>query len=151
MWQKLAAKWHELDWARRLILLEAAWTLLAAQAAVHLLPFHWLTPGFGRLGESERVIPLTPAQVWQAQQIGWAVRALARHFPWDSKCLAQAITGKWMLQRRGLTSTLYLGVDHGKKNWLEAHAWLVCGNEILTGERQHERFVVIAAFTEEPR
>jgi hypothetical protein len=56
-----------------------------------------------------------------------------------------------MLQRRGLPSVLYLGVDHGSggKAWLEAHAWLCCGADFVTGEQQHERFKVLAAFSED--
>ncbi len=151
MWQKLAAKWRGLDWAHRFTLLEAAWTLAAAQAAVRLLPFRWLTPRLGRLGDPGINPPLTPEQAQQAQRVGWAVRVLARYLPWDARCLAQAIAGKWMLKRRGLPSTLYLGVDRGQEQWLEAHAWLSCGDEILTGEPQHTRFKVIAAFSEGDR
>jgi len=148
---KLADKWLELDWARRFALFEAAWTLVAAQAAIRLLPFRWISPGLGHLAEANDASPqLSPQQALQAQRIGWAVQALAHRLPWDSRCLAQAVAGKWMLQRRGLPSTLYLGVSHGQENWLEAHAWLRCGAEFVTGEQQHARFKVIAAFTEDP-
>jgi hypothetical protein len=148
---KLAGKWLELDWARRFALFEAAWTLAAAQAAIRLLPFRWISPGLGHLADANAASPLlSPQQALQAQRIGWAVQALARRLPWDSRCLAQAVAGKWMLQRRGLPSTLYLGVSHGQENWLEAHAWLRCGDEFVTGEQQHARFKVIAAFTEDP-
>ena len=56
-----------------------------------------------------------------------------------------------MLQRRGLPGTLYLGVErvHDGEKWLEANAWLRYGTDIITGERQHERFKVLAAFTED--
>lgn len=151
MSQKLASKWLELDWAHRFALFEAAWTLTAAQAAVRLLPFRWISPGLGHLvGANSGSPPLSPEQALQAQRVGWAVQALACRLPWDSRCLAQAVAGKWMLQRRGLPSTLYLGVSRGQENWLEAHAWLRCGDEFVTGERQHARFKVIAAFTEDP-
>ena len=148
MWRKLASRWFELDWAQRMALFEAAWTLIAAQAAVKLIPFGRIAPSLGRLGASHPLTPLSPAQVLQAQRVGWAVRSLAHYLPWDAKCLAQAIAAKWMLRRRGLPSTFYLGVDHGQEQWLDAHAWLRCGDEIITGEPQHERFKVIAAFTE---
>lgn len=149
MWQKLARKWRALQWAQRFILLEAAFTLLVALAAVRLLPFRWIAPRLGRQAVPDNQVPLSPERAQEAQSVGWAVQALSRYLPWDPRCLAQAIAAKWMLQRRGLTSTLYLGVDHGKEQWLEAHAWLSCGNEILTGEPQHERFIIIAAFTED--
>jgi len=147
----MVAKWISLDWSQRLILLEAACYLAAAQIAVHFLSFHWIAPRLGSLGEASIERSISQEQQREAQQVGWAVTALARYFPWDAKCLAQAVAGKWMLQRRGIPSTLYLGVEriHGGEKWLEAHAWLRCGTDIVTGEPQHERFKVLTAFTEE--
>ena len=86
----------------------------------------------------------------ESELIGWSIRILTRFLPWDTKCLAQAIGGSWMLQRRNLPSTLYLGVNnnHSKEKWLEAHAWLRCGNEFVTGESRFERFKVLVKFTE---
>jgi hypothetical protein len=79
------------------------------------------------------------------------VTAVVRYFPWDAKCLAQAVAGKWMLRRRGLPSSRYLDIDHGlgDEAWLVAHAWLRCGTEFVTGEPQHERFTVLAAYSED--
>ena len=147
----MVAKWSRLDWAQRLVLLEAALNLAAAQMAIRLLPFRWIAPRRESLEEASIERAINPEQQQEAQQVGWAIKALARYFPWDSKCLAQAVAGKWMLQRRGLPSTLYLGVErvHGGEKWLEAHAWLRCGTDIVTGERHHERFKVLAAFTED--
>jgi hypothetical protein len=140
-----------LDWSKRLVLLEAACYLAAAHFAVHILPFRWLAPRLGNLGEPSSEIQISQEQQRQAQQVGWAVTSLARYYPLDAKCLAQAVSGKWMLQRRSLPSTLFLGVErvHSGEKWLEAHAWLRCGTDIITGEQQHERFKVLAAFTEE--
>jgi hypothetical protein len=132
-------------------MLEAAWKLAVAHAAIHVLPFRWIAPRLGNLGEPTSNAELNEEQQRQAQLVGWAVTVLARHYPLDAKCLARAVAGKWMLHRRGLPSTLYLGVDRvssGEK-WLEAHAWLHCGTDIITGEQHHERFTVLAAFTEE--
>jgi len=145
------AKWIGFSWEQRLVLLEAACYLTAAQLAVHLLPFRWLAPRLGRMGGETNARSITAERQRQAQQVGWAVTALARRLPWDSKCLAQAVAGKWMLQRRGLPSILYLGIDHGsgEENWLVAHAWLLCGTDFVTGEPRHERFQVLATFSED--
>lgn len=61
--------------------------------------------------------------------IGWAVRAVAVRTPWTSTCLAQALAGVQMLRRRGITSTLTLGVALApdKTERMEAHAWLQHG------------------------
>lgn len=140
-----------MDWAQRLALLEAAWTLALVQIAVKLLPFRWIAPRLGSMDSAPSERPISLEQQQQAQKVGWAITSLARFLPWDAKCLIQALAGKWMLRRRGMPSTLYLGVDrgHSEEKWLEAHAWLRCGTDIITGERHHERFRVLAAFTED--
>ncbi len=143
------SKVRRLDWRQRWLLLEAGLTLAATQAAIRLLPFRWIVPRLGRRVDASPEEPVSAERVQQARQVGWAVQTLARFLPWDAKCLAQALAGKWMLQRRRLPSTLYLGVDRGQEKWLEAHAWLGCGTEIITGEPQHERFKIIAAFRED--
>jgi hypothetical protein len=143
------SKFWKLDWRQRWLLLEAGLTLAATQAAIRLLPSRWIISRLGHPVVASPEAPVSAEQVQRAQQVGWAVQALARFLPWDAKCLAQALAGKWMLQRRRLPSILYLGVDHGEEKWLEAHAWLGCGTEIITGEPQHKRFKIIAAFRED--
>lgn len=142
-------RFWRLDRERRLILLEAAWTVAAAQAALRLLSLRRLAPRLGRAVDPSLKAALTGDQLRRARLVGWAVERLSPRRPWRAKCLAQAVSAKWMLQRRGLPSTLYLGVDHGETTWLEAHAWLRCGGEFITGEPQHERFQVIASLTED--
>jgi hypothetical protein len=145
-------RFWQLERARRTALMEAAWSLAAAQIATRLLPFRWLAPRLGRLAASPAApelsasLGLSAEQALEAQRVGWAVQKLARYLPWDARCLAQAVAAQWMLRRRGLPGTLYLGVDRGQERWLEAHAWLRCGGQFVTGEPLHERFKVIAAF-----
>ena len=50
-----------------------------------------------------------------------------------------------MLRRRGLPGTLHLGVAK-EGNRMEAHAWLRCGDQIVTGGHELERFGVVARF-----
>ena len=142
-------KFWRLNLEQRFILLEAAWRLAVVLAALRLLSFRRIAPRLGRSIDPGGVKALSPPQLERARLAGWAVESLSRGLPWQVKCLAQAVSAKWMLQRRGLVSTLYLGVDHGQEKWLEAHAWLCCGAEFITGERQHERFKIIASFTED--
>jgi len=75
-----------------------------------------------------------------------AILTMSRHLPWESKCLVQAISGKMMLRRRQIPSTLYLGVAKKEDGDLNAHAWIRCGDRILTGARGHRQFTVVASF-----
>jgi hypothetical protein len=53
-----------------------------------------------------------------------------------------------MLKRRRIAATLYLGVAKKKDQpeQLAAHAWLRCGDAILTGAAGHRQFAVVAVF-----
>ena len=82
------------------------------------------------------------------RRVGWAVRAVGPRLPWDCKCLVQAMAAQRMLRRRGIRSTLYLGVARDDERALEAHAWLRSGNIILTGRRGHQRYAVVSSFAD---
>ena len=141
-------KWQSRSRAEQGLFLEAYVLLGAARLAVAFLPFTWLAASLGR-GLDQPGSAVEPGDLARARQVGWAVRTAAGHTPWASVCLPQAVTAKWMLRRRRIAGTLYLGVAKGgtPADGIRAHAWLRCGDEILTGERGHAGFVVISTFS----
>lgn len=142
------AKWRRRNRTERLLLLEAFVSLGVARLLVLLLPFRWLAASLGeRMGESPP--EATPADLRLALLIGQAVRSAANYTPWQSVCLPQAVAGQWMLKRRGIAATLYLGVTkaENRPEQLAAHSWLRCGTIILTGSVGHGEFTVVATFS----
>ncbi|MFN8467425.1 MAG: lasso peptide biosynthesis B2 protein [Caldilineaceae bacterium] len=134
----------------RWLLLQAAAWLGALRAAILVLPFRRIARLMGLApGENSAA---DPAQVARAVHIGWAVRTVAPRTPWQSVCLAQALAGAFLLRQRDLPGTVYLGVakEGSAANALTAHAWLRCGDAILTGAAGRERYTVIAAFSWPP-
>ncbi len=130
----------------RRLLVEAAACLVVARLAVLVVPFRWIAPRLGEtMGDSPAEDPADPELL---RRIGWAVATVSGNLPWKSRCLAEAIAGKAMLRRRGLPSTLYLGLAKDSQAALEAHAWLRCGSRILTGGGAREGYSVIASFAE---
>ncbi|MEI7847424.1 MAG: lasso peptide biosynthesis B2 protein [Chloroflexota bacterium] len=83
-----------------------------------------------------------------SKQIAWAISASARRTPWISTCLAQALACAILLRGWHIPGLVYLGLakDASSKGGYAAHAWLRCGDAILTGASGHERFQVIAVF-----
>ena len=75
---------------------------------------------------------------------------LARNLPWECQCLVQAVAGKAMLRRRSMPTTLYLGVAKDENARLCAHAWLRCGDVIVTGREGADRFSVVSTFGDCP-
>jgi hypothetical protein len=148
LWRR-ARKFLALPWASRACLLEALLALMAARLAMALLPFRRIAAWLGHTG-AESPAEVSPTSTDTATRVGWAVRAIAPWVPWDSRCLAQALAATWMLRRRGIPTTLYLGVRKEPGKDFSAHAWLRCGAGIITGAPGHRTFEVIACFAHVP-
>ncbi|USJ02802.1 lasso peptide biosynthesis B2 protein [Xanthomonas prunicola] len=131
------------------LLLVPAWILLGlARAAVRWLGFrrlaHWV-------GDQVAVPPALPRLDTRAQrramQIGRTVRLAARHTPWDSNCLAQALAAHYLLGLFRVAHLLCLGVTHSDDDGqLQAHAWVLAGSTRVTGGRTAERFTRVGCF-----
>ena len=142
------AKWRRRSGAERVLLMEAFVLLGFARLAVLTLPFRWLAVSLGR-HMNESSIQISASNLHHARKIGQAVRSAANNTPWESACLAQTVAGQWMLKRRNIAGTLYLGVakDETKQEKITAHAWLRCGDIILIGREGQRQFTVVAAFS----
>jgi len=143
----VSAKWRRRSHTERLLLLEAFALLAVARLMVLILPFKWLAVSLGR-HMNESGTHVAPSDLLIARMAGQAVRSAANNTPWESVCLPQAVAAQWMLKRRHIAATLYLGVakNENKTENLAAHAWLRCGDIILTGVAGHRQFTVVATF-----
>ena len=143
----VAAQWRRRTRRERLLLLEAVALLGLARLTARILPFRWIARSLGKqMAESSTA--LSAAHLQQAWIVGQAIRSAAKLTPWESVCLSQAVAAQWMLKRRRIPATLYLGVakDKARRKGLSAHAWLRCGKVILTGRAGHRQFAVITTF-----
>ncbi|MFZ6027635.1 MAG: lasso peptide biosynthesis B2 protein [Chloroflexota bacterium] len=131
-----------LSWLDRWLLVEAFFGLALIGFAIRILPFRRVARLL-RLRMGDAMTAETPDL---AVRVGWAVTTAAQRTPWRSTCLAQAVVGKMMLLRRKIPATLSLGVAKSPADALQAHAWLRCGEQILTGRAEYLRFNVIANF-----
>ncbi len=138
-------KFISLSRREQLLLIEALFHLTLARVIILLLPFHWFSSRLGQ-ASAESNSELTAAQVMYAAQIGAAVARMSPHTLWDSACLTQAVAAQWMLHRRNIPSTLYLGIEkESKQKWL-AHAWVRCGQNILVGANGYTQYTVVSSF-----
>jgi hypothetical protein len=80
----------------------------------------------------------------EVRRVEWAVATAARNLPWKPVCLPQAVAAQWMLRRKGIPSTLYLGIDPTGN--YDAHAWVRAGAVIVTGGPSIQRYAVVSTF-----
>jgi hypothetical protein len=143
-WQGLH-RFAELSGSERRLFLEAVIWLGLFRVVLLSVPFRRIAPHLGALMTETTRSELPPGFLHAVQAVGRAVDRASRHVPWEAKCLVQAMAGKKMLKRRGVESTLYLGLAKKAEAGLQAHAWLRCGDKILLGGGL-KGFAVVSTF-----
>lgn len=117
--------------------------LAAARALITLVPFRWWRKTLGPIGRSADApaADLTPKQIKQAGDIGRIIKRLARKQKFEAVCFPQAITGRWVLGRRGIPSQVILGSrKDDTPEGVALHAWLKVGDQVVTGQDEYEEF-----------
>ena len=116
-----------------------------ARAYILFVPFNKLKKKMGKVkAESPEEVDIDIIK--KAKKVSWIVTTAASHTPWESKCLVQALTAQKLLKRKGISTTIYLGVKKDRKNNMLAHAWIWCGSYYVTGGYNREGYAVVAKY-----
>ncbi|WP_270165966.1 lasso peptide biosynthesis B2 protein [Paenibacillus sp. SYP-B4298] len=143
MWSKWR-KFASLGRRQQQLLAEALLSLGWARI-MKALPFSRVAPGLGAHMEETGTQP-NPSQVPSLKQVAYAVNLMSRHTWWESKCLVKAMAAMRMLERRGISCTLYMGMAREETGQLLAHAWLRSGPYYITGAEEKDRYTCVATF-----
>lgn len=123
-------KFFQLPPRERIVLVQAWALFLLMELALRVLPFQQLCAlcdhaGRKRPEKSSKPVP-------SVSRLAWLVEVAGRFTPVTATCLKKALVLSWLLGRRGLTSTLQIGVArHG--DVLTAHAWLEQQGQVIFG------------------
>jgi hypothetical protein len=128
------SKLRALDWPDRRLLVRAAVLVVVCRVAL------W-TAGVRRARAAAR---------WAARRGGkcdvprapWAVQAVSRRMP-AATCLVQALALQALLEHAGRDCRIEIGV--ARAGSFEAHAWVVCGTEIVLGGRAVSRYQTVGS------
>lgn len=134
------------------LLMEAIICMFIVRGVIRFLPFNTLQ----RLIKAESV-PIEAdiqaksnrtkdPQFKNVETIACIVRSLSRKVPWESKCLVQAASARIMLNRRGIQSSLFLGVKKEQLEKLQPHAWLQVCNQTILGGHEPGEYVPVSRF-----
>jgi hypothetical protein len=131
--------------AFQLLVLEAVILLFIGRMSVLLFPFKWIAPWLGEFNKETDLID-DDSYRKKLAHIFSAIHATSKYTFWKSNCLAQALCCQWMLKRRKIPYTIYMGVRNDKDKQLLAHAWTRVGSKIVTGAFQYQRYTVTGKF-----
>jgi len=142
---KQLCKFLYLSPAERGILIRAVLLLWAVRLGLWVLPFQVLRRLADWAGHTPA--PLHGSGSSSLDQTVWAVAAASRYVP-HATCLAQALAARVLLERKGLPSSLHIGVARSKEGQLQAHAWVESQDRIVIGRSEVGRYTPI--YTKEP-
>lgn len=138
----------KVDWKTKYLAVKIFLLCGIARVLILIVPFRKLQPYLGRHNE-ETSYKIEKETYKVAHQISWMTQSIATHTPWQSKCLVQAIVAQYLLKKKSIPTTLYLGVTKSERKGLLAHAWLRCGKMYITGGRSKDAFKIISKFSNE--
>lgn len=122
-----------------------------ARLAILFLPFRRYSQVLGAAAaQGETPPPLSLGQDSTARSIGRSVRATAKVTPWSAVCLPQAMAASILLKLRGIPHVVHFGLAPGEARPeaapMQAHAWIIAGERIVTGAPVLPEYRIVATF-----
>jgi hypothetical protein len=122
-------KFGRLTAADKWLVIRAVFWLGIARFRLVITPFRRLSDSLA--GRSDQSVADVDADY--VRRVGYAVRAAAGGVPWRSDCFPQTIAARSLLKSRGYATTIHLGVEKDQSGDIAGHAWLTCGDQVVTG------------------
>jgi hypothetical protein len=123
------SKFVALPREQRRLIAQATAVVVFVRAALYVVPFRVLRRWAGGDGAGAR-----PGGGQEASRVAWAVAKVSRSVP-RATCLTQALATQWLLRRRGLLSTLQIGVGRDPRSGaFRAHAWVEHAGRVVIGD-----------------
>ncbi len=131
--------------ADKVLLAETLLWLFTSRLMIWFLPFKAIKPFLGvHMKNSALTDRKTLSQLRKTRNY---VLKIGKVVPWKCTCYVDAISAKQLLKRRKIVTTLYFGVGKDDKKKLIAHAWLQCGDIIVTGGDCRHNYKEVSYYT----
>ena len=101
-------------------------------------PRHWRARFAAHSIEAESLPDLETIR-----RVRFAIQRALANVPGSPNCLPQALAARWMLERRGIASRLFVGTQRGEDGQWLFHAWLKVGEEWVTGLCDESRYSLL--------
>ena len=136
-WNKL----RSLTFSEVCFLVEAAATVVGFDLAFKLFSSKTCLALFERKAASDR-----KQKGVDPQRVAWLVDVADRYAPGKSSCLRQTAALAWLLRRRGVATSLRIGVAR-QEGKFTAHSWLELGEGELLGLSDSDKYVPLSSPT----
>ncbi len=124
---------------------ESIWVLTLAAVLIAILPHRRIVNIFGEEG-GKATFDVSEKDQNRAKTIGRVIVKISRFLPWNCTCMQKALAACLMLSYRRIPSTLYIGVRKDKAYKVQAHAWLCCAQNTITGAKEKDSYQELSSF-----
>ncbi|MCX6183276.1 MAG: lasso peptide biosynthesis B2 protein [Bacteroidetes bacterium] len=142
--KKISTHIFQSDFEFKKLLIKAFFYSMTVRFMMLFVKYNRYEKRLGKRGETD-TYTLSEKEFAIAHNIAKALNGVSNYTLWESKCMVQAVSAKWMLQKYSIPSTIYFGIakDEDNKSKLKAHAWLKVGDCVVTGRAGHEQYKVV--------
>lgn len=123
----LILKFFKIPISQKKLLIEAIFFLVTSKLVLMIFPFKICKHIFRK-----NEVLVKQASVQSIKDIKIAVERANKIAIWSNVCIVKSFAARFMLQNRGIASTIYLGVTLKNEKKLSAHAWLVSQGVYVT-------------------
>jgi hypothetical protein len=132
------------SWEIKKLYLTAFFYMAYIRFCMFFVKYSWYESSMGKRGVGHDEIVLNETHQLYIKKVRTVVQAVSKYTLWESKCMVQALSAKWLLQKYHIPSTIFFGVfKDTQENKLKAHAWLKINDFVITGAAGHQKFKVV--------
>jgi len=130
----------------KLLFFELILHLTVAWFFIKFAPQHHIAAQWGQLNHASST-SLTDAQRRGVNKLAKQVTIMDKNLPEIFTCRMTATAVAWMLKRRQIPSTIYVGFRrNGASQQIEGHAWLCSGSIVVTGRENRHAFQIFSHY-----
>jgi len=130
----------------RRLFAEALITSAMVKFCLLLFPFRYVLHWMGTAQAESGQMP-DEASLLVRKNIKSALQLCCKYTPWRTECYTLALTGKLLLKRRNISSTLYLGFIKDGDGKRKGHAWLRACDTYIAGYKESVDYPVNFTFS----
>jgi hypothetical protein len=129
-----------------LLFVEAWITSAVVKICLLFFPFRHVLHWMGAAQAESTLMPDNTSLMLR-KNIKSALQLCCKYTPWRTECYTLALTGKLLLKRRNINSTLYVGFIKDEAGKHKGHAWLRACDTYIAGYKESAGYPVNFKFS----
>jgi len=130
---------------KKTLFVEALFTSAWVKLTLKFFPFNRVLNWLGTVNEESELTPNIETLQFR-KQLNNILLLCNKYALWPTECYTLSLTGKLILKRRKIASTLYIGFLKEESGKYKGHAWLRANDTYISGFNETEGFTLHSLF-----